>query len=125
MSNYKLKSFVEMQLQSDCVRWFDKNYSIYKDFLISLPNGFNVHFGDIINENLSDLGFKKDTPDLFLAINNHIYSGLFIELVPISERLRKKKYEYLCKLESNGYMVAIINNLDDFKHVIKDYLACL
>ena len=125
MSNYKIKSVAKRELQIASLRWFRENYPEYEDLLIALPNGFRAQFDYKTNKDLSDLGFKKDTPDLFLAINNHIYGGVFIELVPVSERLRKKKYEYLCKLESNGYMVAIINNLDDFKHVIKDYLACL
>lgn len=119
---YKLKSVAELQLQKQCVRYFEEYYQEYSHLLIALPLGFQCQFDYKTNKNLKELGFKKDTPDLFLAVKSNLYSGLFIELVPCGERLTKKKYEYLEKLRMNNYRVAIVRDLKDFEDIIKNYL---
>lgn len=118
---YKLKSVAELQLQKQCVRYFEEYYQEYSHLLIALPNGFG-ELDRKTNKKLNELGYKKDTPDLFLAVKSNLYSGLFIELVPCGERLTKKKYEYLEKLRMNNYRVAIVRDLKDFEDIIKNYL---
>lgn len=125
MSNYKIKSVAKRELQIECIRYFDENYPEYSHLLIALPNGFQCQFDYKTNKNLKELGFKKDTPDLFLAIKSNLYSGLFIELVPAGERLTKKKYEYLEKLRMNNYRVVIVRNVDSFATAIKNYFVNL
>ncbi len=122
MTNYKVKSFAELKLQIECIRWFDENYPEFSHLLIALPLGFQCRFDYKTNKNLKELGFKKDTPDLFLAVKSNLYSGLFIELVPCGERLTKKKYEYFEKLRLNSYRVVIVRDLKDFEDIIKNYL---
>jgi len=122
MSNYKIKSVAKRELQIASLRWFSENYPEYEDLLIALPNGFRAQFDYKTNKKLKELGFKDCTPDLFLAIKNNLYSGLFIEILPRGERLRKTKYEYLEKLRMNGYRVVIVQDLKDFEDIIKNYL---
>jgi hypothetical protein len=119
---YKIKSVAELQLQKQCVRHFEEYYPEHSHLLIALPNGFKSQFDYKTNKNIKELGFKKDTPDLFLAIKSNLYSGLFIELVPCGERLTKKKYEYLEKLRMNNYKVAIVKDVEGFTISIKNYL---
>lgn len=122
MSKYKLKSVAELQLQKQCVKHFEENYPEYEDLLIALPNGFKSQFDNKTNKYLKELGFKDYTPDLFLAVKTSYYSGLFVELLPRGERLRKTKYEYLEKLRLNGYRVVIVQDLKDFEDIINNYL---
>lgn len=122
---YKLKSVAELQLQKQCVSHFEEYYPEYKDLLIALPNGFRAQCDYKTNKYLKELGFKKDTPDLFLAIKSNLYSGLFVELVPDGERLTKKKYEYLEKLRMNNYRVVIVRDVDSFATAIKNYFVNL
>lgn len=119
---YKLKSVAELQLQKQCVKYFEEYYPEYKDLLIALPNGFRAQFDYKTNKNLKKLGFKDYTPDLFLAVKTSYYRGLFIELLPRGERLTKKKYEYLERLQLNDYGVVIVRDLKDFEDIIKNYL---
>lgn len=122
MSNYKIKSVAKRELQIASLRWFRENYPEYEDLLIALPNGFRAQFDYKTNKNLKKLGFKDYTPDLFLAVKTSYYRGLFIELLPRGERLRKTKYEYLEKLRMNNYRVVIVRDLKAFKDIIKNYL---
>jgi hypothetical protein len=122
MSNYKIKSVAKRELQIASLRWFSENYPEYGDLLIALPNGFRAQFDYKTNKNLKKLGFKDYTPDLFLAVKTSYYRGLFIELLPRGERLRKTKYEYLEKLRMNNYRVVIVRDLKAFKDIIKNYL---
>lgn len=121
MSNYKIKSVAKRELQIASLRWFRENYPEYKDLLIALPNGFG-ELDKKTNKKLNELGYKKNTPDLFLAVKTTYYFGLFIELLPRGERLRKTKYEYFEKLRLNGYRVVIVRDLKDFEDIIKNYL---
>lgn len=119
---YKLKSVAELQLQKQCVSHFNEYYPEHSHLLIALPNGFKSQFDYKTNKNLKELGFKDYTPDLFLGVKTTYYCGLFIELLPRGERLRKTKYEYLEKLRMNNYRVAIVRDLKDFEDIIKNYL---
>lgn len=119
---YKLKSVAELQLQKQCVSHFNEYYPEHSHLLIALPNGFKSQFDYKTNKNLKELGFKDYTPDLFLAVETSYYRGLFVELLPRGERLRKTKYEYLEKLRLNGYRVVIVRDLKDFEDIIKNYL---
>ena len=122
MSNYKIKSVAKRELQIASLRWFRENYPEYEDLLIALPNGFRAQFDYKTNKNLKELGFKDYTPDLFLVVETSYYRGLFVELLPRGERLRKTKYEYFEKLRLNGYRVVIVRDLKDFEDIIKNYL---
>jgi len=125
MSNYKIKSVAKRELQIAALRWFREYYPEYEDLLIALPNGFRAQFDNKTNKNLKELGFKDYTPDLFLAVETSYYRGLFVELLPRGERLRKTKYEYFVKLRLNGYRVAIVRDMKDFEDIIKNYLVNL
>lgn len=122
MSNYKIKSVAKRELQIASLRWFRENYPEYEDLLIALPNGFRAQFDYKTNKNLKELGFKDYTPDLFLVVETSYYRGLFVEILPRGERLRKTKYEYFEKLRLNGYRVVIVRDLKDFEDIIKNYL---
>lgn len=122
MSNYKVRSFAGLELLIASLRWFRKNYPEYEDLLIALPNGFRAQFDYKTNKNLKKLGFKDYTLDLFLAVETSYYHGLFIELLPRGEGLRKTKFEYFEKLRLNGYRVVIVRDLKDFEDIIKNYL---
>lgn len=122
MSNYKVKSFAELELELACLRWFRKNYPEYEDLLIALPNGFGNQFDTKTNKKLYKIICNEKVPDLFLAVKTSYYRGLFIELLPRGERLRKTKFEYLEKLRLNGYRVVIVRDLKDFEDIIKNYL---
>lgn len=119
MSNYKIKSVAKRELQIASLRWFRENYPEYEDLLIALPNGFKSQFDC---KTIKELGFKDYTPDLFLAVKTSYYRGLFVELLPRGERLRKTKYEYFEKIRLNGYRVVIVRDLKDFEDIIKNYL---
>jgi len=119
---YKIKSVAKRELQIASLRWFRKNYPEHEDLLIALPNGFRAQFDYKTNKNIKELGFKDYTPDLFLAVGTSFYRGLFVELLPRGERLRKTKSEYFEKLRLNGYGVMIVRDLKDFEDIIKNYL---
>lgn len=122
MSNYKVKSFAELELELACLRWYRKNYPEYEDLLIALPNDFGGQFDTETNKKLYKFVYKDYIPDLFLAFKTTYYSGLFVELLPAGERLRKTKFEYFEKLRLNGYRVVVVRNLGDFEDIIKNYL---
>lgn len=124
MISYKLKSDSHVNIQHDCVKWFNENYPDLKLLLIAIPNDISNNLnGKSLSQKLKQLGYKNDAPDLFLAKPTSIYNGAFIEIVPLGERLRKNKHMYLNELKSQNYYVIIVNSLDDFISNIKNYIS--
>jgi len=114
------------RLQKACVKWFRYQHSDIKDLLFSIPNGIplaNQNIRTKIYNKLKEEGLQPGVPDLFLAVGNSIYNGMFIEIKSKSDRLRKVQADMIRELESENYKCIIVRSLDEFMEVIKEYLS--
>jgi len=94
-------------------------YPKYKDLLFAIPNGAFLH-GEKTQrikqwKKLESEGAKKGVPDLFLALPNEGYHGLFIEMKSATGSLSLDQKMYLKMLHQNGYRVEVCKSFDDFK----------
>jgi len=122
MSNNKEHS----RLQAACIKYFRYQYSEYKLLLFSIPNGIplaNKNVRTKIYKKLKEEGLQPGVPDLFLAVGNSIYNGMFIEIKSKTDRLRKKQVDMIRALEQQNYKCIIVRSLDEFMEVIKEYLS--
>jgi len=114
------------RLQKACVKWFRYQHSDIKDLLFSIPNGIplaNQNIRTKIYNKLKEEGLQPGVPDLFLAVGNSIYNGLFIEVKSKTDRLRKVQADMIRELESENYKCVVVRSLDEFMEVIKEYLS--
>ncbi len=114
------------RIQTACVKWFRYQYSEYKDLLFSIPNGIplaNKNVRTKIYKKLKEEGLQPGVPDLFLAVGNSIYNGMFIEIKTKTDRLRKKQVDVIRSLEAGNYRCVVVRSLDEFMEVIKEYLS--
>ena len=114
------------RLQAACIKYFRYQFSEYKDLLFSIPNGIplaNQNIRTKIYNKLKEEGLQPGVPDLFLAVGNSIYNGLFIEVKSKTDRLRKTQADMIRELESENYKCIIVRSLDEFMEVIKEYLS--
>ena len=114
------------RIQTACVKWFRYQHSDIKDLLFSIPNGIplaNQNIRTKIYNKLKEEGLHPGSPDLFLAVGNSIYNGLFIEIKSKKDRLRKVQADMIRELESENYKCIIVRSLDEFMEVIKEYLS--
>lgn len=71
------------------------------------------------------LGFRAGLPDLFLALRSGPYGGLAIELKAPDVKLAPRpgaQYDTLKRLKSDGYAVALINDLTVLRRLLEAYL---
>ena len=114
------------RLQAACIKYFRYQFSEYKDLLFSIPNGIplaNQNVRTKIYKKLKEEGLQPGVPDLFLAVGNSIYNGMFIEIKTKTDRLRKKQVDMIRALEQQNYKCVVVRSLDEFMEVIKEYLS--
>lgn len=122
---YKVNSDGHSRLQAGCVKWFRYQYSEYKDLLFAIPNGLPIYDNKLrvqIYNRLKKEGLQPGVPDLFLAVGNSIYNGLFIEVKSKTDRLRKTQADMIRELESENYKCIIVRSLDEFIDEINEYM---
>ncbi len=122
---YKVNSDGHSRLQSGCVKWFRYQYSEYKDLLFSIPNGIplaNKNVRTKIYKKLKEEGLQPGVPDLFLAVGNSIYNGMFIEIKTKTDRLRKKQVDMIRALEQQNYRCVVVRSVDEFIEIVDEYL---
>ena len=114
------------RLQSACVKWFRYQYSDIKELLFSIPNGIplsNQNLRTKIYKKLKEEGLQPGVPDLFLAVGNSIYNGMFIEIKTKTDRLRKKQVDMIRALEQQNYKCVVVRSVDEFIEIIDEYLS--
>lgn len=113
------------KLQSACVKWFRYQYSEYKDLLFAIPNGLPIIDKELrvkIYNKLKEEGLQPGVPDLFLAVGNSIYNGLFIEVKSKTDRLRKTQADMIRELEQQNYRCVVVRSVDAFIEIVNEYL---
>ena len=108
----------EHQLQVSCINWM--RYQHPKRLIFAIPNGGNRNV--ITAKKLKAEGVKAGIPDLFMAVPNTQHNGLFIELKAGKNKPTDKQNEVIEHLKSAGYRCEVINNFDDFRKTVNDYL---
>jgi len=111
----------EHHTQVACVNWFSMQYPKYKALLFAIPNGGKRSIG--VARKMKAEGVKKGVPDLFFALPNDGYHGLFIEMKSATGSLSSDQKMYLKMLHQNGYRVEVCKSFDNFKVAIESYLV--
>ena len=114
------------RLQAACIKYFRYQFSEYKDLLFSIPNGIplaNQNVRTKIYKKLKEEGLQPGVPDLFLAVGNSIYNGMFIEIKTKTDRLRKKQVDMIRALEQQNYKCVVVRSVDEFIEIIDEYLS--
>lgn len=111
----------EHDLQVACVRLFRLKYREYAEMLFAIPNGGKRNA--IVAKKLKAEGVLAGVPDLFLAVPNGKYHGLFIELKNgKSNNLTENQKRMMYKLQMHGYKTVVIRSIEEFEKIIEEYL---
>lgn len=110
---------IEDSLQMSCIRWFDMQYSAFSVLLFHPANGGKRNA--IEAAKFKKMGVRAGVCDLFLAIPNGKYHGLFIELKSPKGTLTDNQKNFIAEVQNSGYAVKIVRSLDEFINVITNY----
>jgi hypothetical protein len=111
----------EAHLQASCVIWFKNTYRPLRQLLYMVHNDGNKN--PIQASQDIARGLTKGWPDLNLDIPAGGYHGLRIEMKKPGEKPEPHQIEIHELLRSKGYQVIVIDNLEDFKSAITNYLS--
>lgn len=67
-------------------------------------------------------GLKAGVPDLFVAVKEKKYAGLFIEMKRPGEVPNENQSDWLDRLTRNGYLCAVCRSTKAAMELIEDYL---
>lgn len=111
----------EARIQQDCVTWFRNTYRNHANLLYK---NHNEGQKNIIAASIDKaLGLTPGVPDLFLAIPNIKYYGLYIELKQPGKYLSKVQRERMTELHAQGYACICVKTIEDFKRLVDQYLT--
>lgn len=131
----------ELHLQAQLVQWFYTDYPEYRICTIPLKGirisnvGLTEKLRTLLFHNLNNpksvvegaklvaCGLVHGRPDMTLAIARGPYFGLNIELKKPGEKPKQAQLEVMYALEQQGYANEWVDNLDDAKQLLIDYLA--
>ena len=111
----------ESDLQRLCITWFDLMYKKYPMLRMKLDNEGKrtLQMGKIAVAS----GLLHGAADLFFAIPNNNYHGLFIELKIKPNIQQPSQVEFQKAVESMGYKYLLIYDFESFKKEINYYLC--
>jgi hypothetical protein len=112
---------LEHNLQVACVRWFDAQYSDISRLLFAIPNGGKRN--KITAVKLKAEGVRAGVADLFLAVTNEQYAGLFIEMKVGKNKRTPAQAEFKEMVRMRGYACVVCYSLDEFINAINHYLS--
>jgi hypothetical protein len=106
-------AMTELQMQSECVRWFWNNFQSERRMLhCNMANSFNR----ITGANAKSMGVVTGISDLeFIAENGVVW---FIELKLPKGIQSDDQKEFQSKLEERGHKYIIIYSFEEFKRFI-------
>jgi len=117
---------LEEQFHVACANFLSVKYPPRKYLWYHVPNGGlrNV----IVATKLKRMGTRRGVPDILIDEPRGVYHGLRIELKAGKGRATPEQKELFKMFGERGYLVAIINNIDDFMNVVNAYMkdgSCL
>tara|TARA_R110000851_G_scaffold133381_3_gene268202 strand:- start:8912 stop:9304 length:393 start_codon:yes stop_codon:yes gene_type:complete len=115
----------EFQEQKTLIAWFRAQYPQYEKCIRLSLNGINLPPGKtaaIMINQMKSQGMVKSESDLFFAIPNMEYHGLFIEMKDFEKKATPEQQKYLDFMQSLQYEAAVCVGAEAAKEVITNYM---
>lgn len=111
----------EDRIQQECSMWFKNTYKEYRNLFFMINNaGTKTKQRAVLDV---AMGITKGIPDTFLSMPKHGYNGLYVEFKTPEGKLSQVQKEVIALLETQNYLVLVINNVECFKASIMWYLS--
>lgn len=117
----KKKNYPEQKEQIVFFQYLELAHKKYVDVCFSIPNeGIRTGIQLFI---MCKAGLTPGVPDVFCAIPNKNYHGLFIEFKYGKNKLSPSQSRMIPLLEAMGYQCNVCYSADEAISVFKDYLS--
>ena len=99
--------------------WLSYKNPYLRRICFAIPNGGSRHFLEAIN--LKNQGVTPGVPDVFIALPNNRYHGLFIEFKFGRNKTSRKQVEMITLLKQRGYQVSVCYSSEEAQKALEEY----
>ena len=111
---------LEAQAQKDFFIWLEYQYPELRGCVFSIPNGGKRDKREAAS--LVKQGLTRGVLDIFCAIPNNKYHGLFIELKIGKNSLTPNQKQMMYRFLSKGYACRVCYGWEQAKEVFEEYI---
>ncbi len=108
----------EDRLQSQCVKWLRLQYP--NELIFAIPNGGTRNILEAVK--LKQTGVLSGVADVFIALPNGKYHGLFVEFKVGKNKQTTTQREFEKIIKSKGYEYKVAYSLDEFIDIVTIYI---
>ena len=114
----------EYQEQAALVKWFRFQYPVYSSCIRLSLNGLNLprRVAPIVINQCKAQGMVKGESDLFFAVPNELYGGIFIEMKAPKKKPSDAQADYLRDMSKLGYAAVCCQGFDEARGVLGVYM---
>lgn len=121
---------LESREQCAVVSWFKRQYPLYQECIVAIPNGTHLH-GETAKERgrqmayLKREGLKPGASDLFIAVPTHGKYGLWLEMKAKKItycKVTQEQRDHLAMMQSVGYSAEWAAGFEQAVEIIKKYM---
>ena len=116
----------EFTEQRTLIAWFRATYPKYEKCIRLSLNGVNLPAGKtaaIMINQFKSQGMVKGESDLFFAVPNLTYHGLFIEMKAEGGKATPEQLDYIDVMLNLGYQALVCEGAEAAKQAITDYMT--
>lgn len=118
-------SMPEGKIQASCYQYFWNTYPQYRGLYFAVPNENNRADSNAITGAIRrSMGVYHGVSDTLLLVPRGLFHGLCVEYKDENGKQSVHQVAWQKLVESQGYRYVICRSLEQFKQIIRDYLAC-
>ena len=111
----------EQRLQTGVMRWVDATFPEIAHLVMASAGGVRTSMSQAVK--MKSMGYRKGTPDIFVAVPKGGRHGLFLELKAIGGKASPEQNIMLANLQAQGYAAAMVVGFEQVKATLTAYLS--
>lgn len=111
----------EQRLQIGVLRWVDATFPEIAHLVMASAGGVRTSMSQAVK--MKSMGYRKGTPDIFVAVPKGGRHGLFLELKAIGGKASPEQKIMLANLQAQGYAAAVVVGFEQVKATLTAYLS--
>lgn len=107
-------------IQINLMNWV-REHTTYEDYIFHIANERTCSPQE--GRRLKRMGVMKGVSDLFVAIPRGEYHGMFLELKTQNGAISPHQYDFLERMEQQGYRCAVAKGYTEARALLAEYLG--
>lgn len=111
----------EQRLQIGFLRWLDATFPEIAPLVMASAGGMRTSMSQAVK--MKSMGYRRGTPDIFVAVPRGGRHGLFLELKAPGGKASPEQIRMIASLQAQGYAAVVVVGFEHVKAALTAYLA--